>query len=80
VSAYTTMGTVSSSALFGSLIDLDVLDDQIASVETLGIRVGFSIFEETKKKLCALDGPSSSADTESLACRNIPSALFIASQ
>lgn len=47
MSAYTTMGTVSSSALFGSLIDLDVLDNQIASVETLGIRVGFSIFEET---------------------------------
>lgn len=38
-STYATVGTVSSSALLGGLVDLDVLDDQGTGVKTLGVGV-----------------------------------------
>ena len=40
---YTTVSTVCSAALLGGLVDLDVLDDQVTGVETLGISVGFRL-------------------------------------
>lgn len=40
---YTTVSSVSSSSLLGGLVDLDVLDDQVASVEALSIGVGLSV-------------------------------------
>jgi hypothetical protein len=64
---YTSVGTVSAPALLGSLVDLDVLDDQVAGVKTLGVGVGLSVLEETEKDLGGLDGPASAGDTHGLA-------------
>lgn len=64
---YTTVGTVSPPALLGGLVDLDVLDDQVAGIEALGIGVGLSVLEETEQVLRGLDGPSSLRDTKLLA-------------
>ena len=66
------MGTVSAPALLGGLVDLDVLDDQVGGVETLGVGVGLSVLEETEKDLGGLDGPAGLGDTESLACGSQP--------
>jgi len=51
------VGTVCSSALLGCLVDLDVLDDQVASVETLGICVCLCVLEEPEQKLCTFNRP-----------------------
>lgn len=48
---YSTVGTVCPSALLGGLVDLDVLDDQVAGVETFGVGVGLGISEEAEKEL-----------------------------
>jgi hypothetical protein len=71
---YATVGTVCAAALLGSLVDLDVLYDQIAGVEALSIGVRFSIAEETEQELGGLDGPAGLGDAELLACwdRNQP--------
>ena len=66
---YTTVSTICASSLLRCLVDLDVLDDQIASVEALGVGVGFGVTEETEEELGRLDGPASFRDTECLACR-----------
>lgn len=63
------MSTVCSSALLGGLVDLDVLDDQVASIEALGICVCLGVLEETQKELGGLDWPSGARDTELLACK-----------
>ena len=62
------MGTVCASPLLGGLVDLDVLDDQVAGIETLGVGVGLGVLEQTEKKLGGLDGPAGLGDTELLAC------------
>lgn len=62
------MSTVCAPSLLGSLVDLDVLDDQVLGVETLGVGVGLGILEETDEDLSGLDGPAGLGDTESLAC------------
>ena len=62
------MGTVCASPLLGGLVDLDVLDDQVAGVQTLGVGVGLGVLEEREEELSRLDGPASPADTELLAC------------
>ena len=62
------MSTVCAPSLLGSLVDLDVLHNQVAGVETLGVGVGFSVLEETEEELGGLDRPASLGDTESLAC------------
>lgn len=36
---YTTMSTVCTTALLGCLIDLDMLDDQVAGIEAFGVCV-----------------------------------------
>lgn len=46
------------------MVDLDVLDDQVAGIETLGIGVGLSVTEESKEELGGLDGPAGTGDTE----------------
>jgi hypothetical protein len=65
------VGTVSAPALLGGLVDLNVLDDQVAGVETLGVGVGLSVLEETEKNLGGLDGPAGTGDTHGLACENV---------
>ena len=69
---YTTVSTVSAPSLLRGLVDLDVLDNQVGSVETLGVGVGLSVLEETEKDLGGLDGPAGLGDTESLACESQP--------
>jgi hypothetical protein len=66
--AYTSVSTVCSSALLGGLVDLDVLDNQVAGIETLGICVCLCVLEETEEEFGGLDGPSSAGNTELLAC------------
>jgi len=65
---YATVGAVSAPALLGGLVDLDVLDDQVAGVEALGVGVGLSVLEQTKEDLGGLDGPAGAGDAERLAC------------
>ena len=67
---YATVGTVCAAALLRGLVDLDVLDNQVGGVETLGVGVGLSVLEEREKELSALGGPAGLGDTESLAFRN----------
>lgn len=61
------MSTVSAAAALGSLVDLDVLDDQVAGVETLGVGVGLGVLQEVNEELGGLDGPAGLADTKLLA-------------
>jgi hypothetical protein len=73
---YTTVGSVSTSALLGGLVDLDVLDNQVAGVKTLGIGVGLCVLQKSKEKLGRLGGPSSTGYTKLLACKeSLPSAF-----
>ena len=77
---YTTVGTVSTSATLGSLVDLDVLDNEVAGVETLGVGVGLGVLEEVDQELSGLDGPAGLADTPLLAWkvkRNWSADLFL---
>ena len=60
------MGTVCASPLLGGLVDLDVLDDQVRGIKTLGIGVGLSVPQKAEKELSRLDGPTSLGDTELL--------------
>lgn len=61
------MSTVCAAALLGGLVDLDVLDNEVASVEPLGVGVGLGILEETEEELGGLDGPAGTGDTKLLA-------------
>lgn len=65
---YATMGTIGATALLGRLVDLDVLDDQVARVEAFGVRVGLGVFEQTQEELSRFDGPTCARDTELLSC------------
>ena len=51
-----------------TLIDLDVLDDEVAGIEALGVGVGFGVLEETEEEVGGLDWPAGLGDAESLAC------------
>ena len=44
------MGTVCTTALLRSLVDLDVLDYQVAGVEAFGVGVCFCVFEEAEEE------------------------------
>ena len=69
------MSAVCSSTLFGSLVNLNVLDDQVTGIEALGIGVCLSVLEETEEELGGLDRPSCARDTELLAYSYIPLTL-----
>ena len=69
------MSTVCSSALLGGLVDLDVLNYQVAGIETLGVSVGLSVVEKAEEELGRLDGPPRAGDTELLSCRDAGSAF-----
>lgn len=65
------MSAVCAPSLLGGLVDLDVLDDQVAGVQTLRVGIGLSVLEQTEYELSALDGPTGLGDTESLACVHV---------
>lgn len=44
----TTVSPVCSSSLFGGLVNLDVLDDEVAGVKAFGVGIGLSVLEETE--------------------------------
>jgi len=62
------VGTVGAPSLLGCLVDLDVLDDQVASVEALGVGVGLGVLEQTEDDLSRLDGPAGTGDAQRCAC------------
>lgn len=64
----TTVCTVCAAALFRCLVDLNVLDDQVAGVEALGVGIGLGVLEQAEQELSRLDGPAGLGDSESLAC------------
>lgn len=64
---YATVGTVGPAPLLWCLVDLDVLDDQVLGVQTLGVGVGLGVLEEREQELSALYGPAGLGDTELLA-------------
>ncbi len=68
---YSAVGTVCPPTLLGSLVDLDVLDDQVAGVEALGVGVGLGVLEQAEQELGRLDGPAGLGDAELLACVKI---------
>lgn len=70
------MSTVSSAALLGGLVDLDVLDDQVAGVKTLGVGIGLGVLQELEEELGGLDGPPSTGNTPLLACLDVVSLLM----
>lgn len=61
------MRTVSAATLLWRLVDLDVLDDEVAGVESFGIGVGLGVLEEGEEVLSGLDGPPGAGDAELLA-------------
>ena len=62
------MSTVGSTALLGCLVDLNMLDDQVTSIEAFGVCVGLGILKETEKKFGGLLGPAGFGDTELFSC------------
>lgn len=62
------MSTVCAPPLLGGLVDLNVLDDQVAGVKTLGVRVGLGVLKQAEQELSRLDGPAGLRDTKLLSC------------
>jgi len=67
-SAYSTVGTVCASPLLRGLVDLNVLDDQVAGIQTLGVCIGLCVLEEREQELGGLDGPAGLVCAELLGC------------
>lgn len=77
---YSPMGTIGSATLLWGLVDLDALDDEIRSVETLGICVRFGVSEEIENELGGFNRPAGARDTELLSCAtdgSAPACLFL---
>lgn len=53
-----TVGTVCAAAGLGCLVDADVLDEELLSLEALGLSVGLSVLQQVEEELDGLDGPS----------------------
>lgn len=72
------MSTVCPPALLRRLVDLDVLDDQVAGVQALGVGVGLGVLQQREQKLGGLDGPAGAGHAELLSCclSVFPSALW----
>ena len=61
------MSTVRTSPLLWRLVNLDVLDNQVAGVEALGVRVRFGVLQQTEQELGRLDWPAGLGDAKLLA-------------
>lgn len=62
----TTVGTVSSSSQLGSLVGLDVVDNQGLNIESLHFGVGLGVLQEVQQEATRLLGPSSLGGSISL--------------
>ena len=59
-----TVSTVCAPPLLRRLVDLDVLDDQVARIKPLGVGVGLGVLEQAEQELGRLDGPARLGDAE----------------
>ena len=62
------MSTISTTTLLRRLINLDMLDDQIAGIEALCVGVGFCVFEQAEEEFGGLLGPARFRDAELFSC------------
>ena len=69
------MSPISSSPLLRRLIDLDMLDDQIARIQTLGIGIGFCVLEKGDEEFGGFFWPAGAGDTELFAC-STPASVY----
>lgn len=69
------MSTVCSTTLLGSLVDLDMLDNQIPRIQTLGIGIGLGVFQQSEQMLSRLDGPASARNPKLFSCSAISQAI-----
>lgn len=65
------MSTIRTATLLGRLVDLDVLDDQVAGVEAFGVGVCFRVFEEAEEELGGFFGPAGFGDAELFSCAEV---------
>lgn len=65
-----TVRSVRPSALLWCLVDLNVLDDQVAGVQTFGVGIGFRVFEEGEEKFSRFDWMACARDTKLLSYRH----------
>lgn len=63
---YSTVCTICASPLLWSLVDLDVLDDEIAGIKALGVCIGLRILEKPEEEVGGLDGPATLGGTKRL--------------
>ena len=63
------MSTISSTTLLRSLVDLDMLHDQVAGIEAFGVCVCFCVFEEAEEEFGGFFGPAGFGDAELFSCR-----------
>ena len=70
------MGTICATLLLRCLVDLDVLDNQVAGIQALGIGICFCVLEEGEEMFGGLDGPAGTGDTELFACYNTRSVSY----
>ena len=66
--AYPSVRPIRTPSLLRRLVDLDVLDDEIAGVEALGVGVRFGVLEQAEQELGGFDGPAGLGHAELLAC------------
>ena len=71
------MGTICPAPLLRCLVDLNVLDYQIARVQSLGIRICLSILQKCEKMLRRLDRPPSTRNTKLFSYQGFPSVLML---
>jgi len=62
--AYPAMSAICTSPLFRSLVDLDVLDDEIAGVEAFGICIRFCVLKKTEEEFGGFNRPTTFRGTE----------------
>lgn len=72
-----TVGAVCPPPLLWGLVDLDVGNSKVGSVEALELSVGPGVLEEVQKESGGLDGPASTGDTELLSLCASPSTTGI---
>jgi len=77
MTTHSAVGTVSSSPLLRSLVDLNVLDDEIAGIKTFCVCVRFGILEKTEEEFGRLDRPATLGGTECLDLRATTSATSV---